>query len=254
MNLVILYPHYFFKGQIYSFTSGQLNYGYKNLVSGSRQIYYKRSTPSTSITFQANVTTINADQRAAQYIYLAGLNLMTSIASVNVAIRGADNSTFTTNVYTGSASGITSANLIGRNSEDYILELSGTHYRDFWELGISTGTSNDMRLRKAYLGQWFYFGVEPDAPASFRANTSSFYRLAAKQFSLQWKGVTNENLRLFIDNILNYYQFNPVVLYARNWTGVLNNERVLHCKINEYSLERVSHNNNKVSLVFEEII
>lgn len=254
MNLVILYPHYFFKGQVYGFSSGQVGHTHKNLYSGSRQIYFKRATSSTSITFQTNITTIKAEQRAGQYLYLAGLNLLTSVDDVSISVRGADDSAFTTNVYTESVSGISSSDLIGRHAEDYVLELDGDKYRDYWEMAISTSTSHIMKLRKAYLGQWFYFGVEPDAPASFSGDVISSYRENRKTFSLKWKGVTNDNLRLFIDNILNYYQFNPVVLYARDWTGVLNNEKVLHCKINEYSLERNTHNNNTVSLVFEEII
>lgn len=252
MNLVILYPHFFFRGEPFSLPTAATGHSAKNVITGSRQLVFKKETASTTVAFKTAVGALAGSERQAQYLYVAGLNLVTPHFSPYIDVIGADDSSFSVNAVTETASALTIADCIGRNNEDYILELDG-NFKDYWQVLFTVAGNLQYELRKIFLGQWFYFGVEPDAPASFEVDISDFRR-HVRTLELTWKGVSNESLKEFTTRILAYHQFNPIVLYARDWDGVLNGETILHCQIESFDLKRRLHDNNEVSIRFKEII
>jgi hypothetical protein len=251
MNLVFLYPSFYFKGEPFSLPTGLSGFSAKSVITGSRQLYFKKETASTTVSFKTDVRTLSASERQAQYLYIAGLNLVTSNDDVDIDVIGADDSAFSVNAVTESASAVNSSDLVGRKNEDYILELDG-NFKDYWQV-LLTSSSMQFELRKIMLGQWFYFGVEPDAPASLMVDIEN-YRRHVRVLELRWKGVSNEVLEDFTTKILQHQQYNPVVLYARDWSGVLNGETVFHCQIESFEIERIVHNSNQIAIRFKEIL
>lgn len=252
MNLVILYPHFFFRGEPFSLPTAATGYSAKNVITGSRQLIFKKETASTTVSFKTHVGALRGEERQGQYLYLAGVNLVTNHFSPYIDIIGADDSSFSVNDVTETISALTTGDLIGRKNEDYIFELDG-NFKDYWQVLFTCAGALQYEIRKIFLGQWFYFGVEPDAPASFDVDISDFRR-HVRTLELTWKGVSNEVLKQFTTRILAYYQFNPVVLYARDWDGILNGETIFHCQIESFDVKRVLHDNNEVSVRFKEII
>ena len=252
MNLVILYPHFFFRGEPFSLPSAATGSSAKNVITGSRQLIFKKETASTTVAFKTAVGALAGSERQAQYLYVAGVNLVTNHYSPYIDIIGADDSAFSVNAVTETISALTTGDLIGRNNEDYIFELAG-NFKDYWQVLFTTADVLQYEIRKIFLGQWFYFGVEPDAPASFDVDISDLRR-HIRTLELTWKGVTNEVLEEFTTRILAYQQFNPVVLYAKDWSGILNGETVFHCQIEDFDIKRIVHNSNEISLRFKEII
>lgn len=254
MNLLILYPNFCFRGVIYDFPEGSQLKKHSNLYSGSRQLIFKKENADTSIRFRFDLTGLSSQDRNLNYIYCGGLNLITSYGEVSCTIKGADNSGITTNVNTQSPSNVETSDLYGRKNEDYVYVLSNSVFRDFWEITFSTLANHNFYLRKLFVGNAFYFGVEPDAPASFSSFFNINARLNVRTFQLRWTGVNNDKLAEFMTLIIQYHQVNPIVLYAKDWDGVLNNEKLLYCMINDYSIERSVFNNNTIQLNLTEMI
>jgi hypothetical protein len=75
-----------------------------------------------------------------------------------------------------------------------------------------------------------------------------------RAFSLQWYGLSNAKLKEFTDKILVHRRYNPVILYARDWDGLLNNERLVHAQITSFELTRIKHDFNRIKVEFMEVI
>ena len=253
MNLVFLYPQYFFNGSPYVMPTATSGYSERNLVSGSRQLTFKQSTATTTLSLKTDVRSLRASERKPDYLYLAGLNLVTSHFSPTIDVKGSLDSATTSSVVTDTASAVTKGDLVGKNQEDYIFELPNADYRDYWQVLFTTAGAISFELRKVFLGQFFYFGVEPDAPAVFNLGMAAG-RKSIRTFDLRWSHVSNEQTALFTEKILRHREYNPIVLYTRDWTGVLNGERVIHCEVDSYTIERAIHNQNKITLKFKEVI
>lgn len=252
MNLVLLYPHFYFKGEPYSLPTPATGFTNRSLFGGSRQLTFKASASTTTLSIKTSVKTLPASQRQGQYLYVSGLNLVTSYYSPYIDVKGADNSGISTNVVTDTAVALTKANLVGANSDDFIMELTGA-YKDYWEVLFTCAGAINYQLRKLMLGQFFYFGVEPSAPVSIMPVMEDGRRYV-RYIDLRWEGVTNETMKLFFTNILAHREYNPVVLYARSWDGILKGEKLIYCEIDSYNLERISHDNNLISIRFKETI
>lgn len=256
MNLVVLYPHYLFFGEGYSFSTGATGYEAKNAVTASMQLRFKQSAAASGADWNADLDLVDADDRSPDYLYCAGLNL--SIAKgglVNVILQGSTASNFSASTQTTTASDVGLDDLVGRNNEDYVLEAVTNDARRYWRGRFTngTGTSNfAYELRKMFFGQWWYPGVEPDVP--FRLSMLPGDRLNRRRINLRWRGVSNANLYIFTDRIVKHRRYNPVVLYTREWHSILNGERVLRCELTNFSFSPSVAGLNNIDAEFTEII
>lgn len=257
MNLVILYPHYLFSGDKISFSTGEARHPSSNIVTGSRSTFFRSDANYDNASFIIDTNTLTEAEQTPDYIYIAGLNL--SIASgglVNVKLQGDDDSSFSSAVTACSQNDIALTDLVGRKSEDFILEVDNPAAKRYWKARVENGTgTSDFKycLRKIYCGQWFYFGTEPDPPANQKLEPGNSRR-NGRSFSLTWSGVSNATLKTFLNKIYHHRRYNPVVLYARSWDGILNGETVIHAQILSYNLTRTMHDKNTVNVNFMELI
>ena len=256
-NLVILYPHYLFQGDLLGFPTGETAHPSSNVVTGSRSSFYRASANVSSNTFAIDTDTLEASEQIPDYLYIAGLNL--SIAKgglVDVSLIGSNASDFSSSITPATQADVDLTDLVGRNGEDFIIETTGATDKRYWKGVIENGTGTSdfqYEIRKVYFGQWFHAGVEPDAPATQRFSIDGTRR-AIRNFSLSWKGLTNVKLKEFTDKILLHRRYNLVVLYARSWDGVLNGETLIHARIINFTLERNRHNFNTIKVDFQEVI
>lgn len=257
MNLVFLHPHYLFGGNKQTWSAGEAGHDETTVCSGSRATFYRSASASSSVSFSTDVSTLDSSERSADYIYIAGLNL--SIAKeglVNISLWGDDNSDFSTQTEACSQVDIALTDLVGRNNEDFVLEVDSPFTRQYWKALFELGTGSSAfqwEFRSLCFGQFFYFDVEPSAPASQKVSLD-YSREYRRNFSLTWTGITNLKLQEFVNKILKHRRYNPVILYARTWDGILNGETLIPTKIVNFELTRAVHNFNKIKVEFEEII
>jgi hypothetical protein len=250
VNLVILYPHYMYYSDIVSAPTNP------NALGGGRSLTFQNGSDVANVNWVADTNNLNASERDAEYLYIAGLNL--SIAKgglVNVRLRGASDTGFTTDVIETSALDVDLNDLIGAKKDDFVFEMESTAQRRYWRarIGVGTGGSNfDFELRKVMFGKWFYFGVEPESPVRQRIEVTP--RKNRTGYSIRWKGVTDAKLNFFIDRIYSQRKHNPVVLYERDWNGVLNGDTVKMCQIQSITTRNIVHGLWQVDVNFLEVI
>ena len=248
----MLYPHFLFRGEPYSLPTPASGYSASNVITGSRQLRYKHGSSSTTLTFKTGLLAINGAERQAEYIYLAGLNLVTQRQAVDIEVKGADDSAISVNVTTESVTGVTTSNLIGPRADDYVLPLAG-NFKDYWQVKLTCASALTFELRKIFLGQYFDFGVDPDAPLRTDFGMLSTRRYA-KVFDITWKGVTNEKLAFFSEKILKHRQYNPIVLYTKSWHGALSGQKAIYAMVDDFKIDRPRHDYNNVTIKFNEMI
>lgn len=180
-----------------------------------------------------------------------------------------DSSTTLAGAYTNRYSDATlaTATLYGPQSNDYLATgLALGAYRS-WRFGITGGSANSRTLCKAYFGNAFDFGI---APASFSftrgplddpkfettSGASDLRRIdeLIYTFSYTFEGMTDAKIASFYDTILRYSHRHRYFLYTTTSVHeVLNNLRVLHCRLVSHQHDQVKQNWNTLALTFEQI-
>lgn len=252
MNLAVLYPHYLFFGMGSDFPPSASGYDGKNVVNGSRQLYFKRSSAAALSNWTTDIGPLPTSQRLPDYVYFAGLNLST-IQSNNVKVKltGASDNTFTSDVIDVVDHNVASLT----DAEDLIVETTDSEARRYWTVSITkTSGSPDyvQSARKIYFGQWWHPGAEPDAPV--RINYIDSPRKQRLQVRLSWSGVSDANLMRFFDHIYRYRLVNPVVLYCREWPGLLSGRTLLHCILTDAQIQRGQMQRNVLACTFLELL
>ena len=145
--------------------------------------------------------------------------------------------------------------LRGPKDEDYVSSFTTTSaVRYFW-LHLSSTKINSYDFSKVYLGNGFDFGrdpvwgrrseLEPDEKGS---------RAPRYKYSFEYEDITDSVVQDFLSKIASKADVNPIVMVTGSYHDVLNDDRVVHCKVKEFSYEPVSYNQNNVSIVLEELI
>jgi hypothetical protein len=258
MNLVILYPDFFFRttldtSEAYESTAHPA----RNLITGARQYFYSSDAEyATQVNFITGVSNLAAEERAMQYVYVGGLNLIAAnVGNSAIVVDGAADNTFSTSVYNFSESNIYPEDLYGRAGEDYVVEAPVENERDYWRVYLTTSGAGTVLIqaRTLYAGRWFYWGVEPEAPVN------EYYRQSGgrrdkRTLQIIWKGVSDDALHEFSEKILRHKEYNHVVLYTREWHTILDGERVFPAYITSFSVDRLKTDRNVVTVEFTECI
>lgn len=145
--------------------------------------------------------------------------------------------------------------LRGPKDEDYVSSFTTTSaVRYFW-LHLSSTKINSYDFSKVYLGNGFDFGRDPvwgrrsELEPDERGSRAPRYK-----YSFEYEDITDAVVQDFITKIASKADVNPVVMVTGSYHDVLNDDRLVHCKIKEFSYEPISYNQNNVSLVLEELI
>lgn len=131
-------------------------------------------------------------------------------------------------------------------------------YRHWWlQLQSRVGASSvacDYPLGRVLLGEFFDIGRDPVFPAvEQKRSISSGSRRASRVIEITWEDIVNEKAAEFRSNLEIYRDVSPVVLYETT-SQILRSSEHMHAWIKEASIQRVSHNQNRVSVIFEEAI
>lgn len=174
-----------------------------------------------------------------------------------------------TNRYTDAA--FQTATLYGPNSNDYLATGLALSAFRCWRFGILGGPADALTPRticKLYFGNAFDFGI---APASFNfkrdvLESSNFETSSGASdlqrmrdpiytFNYTFEGMTDAKIASFYDTILRYSHRHRYFLYTATANHeVLNNLRVLHCKLISHSHDQIKQNWNLLSLTFEQVL
>lgn len=183
-----------------------------------------------------------------------------------------DDSTYTSRISLTNIQNYTSSDLLGRFSRDYVTTITATSPFRYWRARINNSASNAFTLRcgKIYFGSPFDFGREPEGLPQFnlvdlagKSFTSSAgmikkarLRVPFYQIKIKWIGLTDALIQSFYTTIYKRKDTTPVFLYTQSYHQVLNNFRLMHCKIEDAvtSQDGGIANYNTLEVTFRELI
>lgn len=250
-NLVILYPQIQFIGDLIAQTADDNINLAENSVNGGRRDHFKTNAAVTTSQLDYDFST-NISPNF--YLYArADLIKDNDSSTVSVKLIGSATSSFGSPSTTSNT--LSSANLYGPNSEDFLaLGISPGSYR-YWRGEIATTASFKHEYSKFWAGIAFDMGVDPYFPRRLnRIITQVGIRRPQHIFTFKWSGVTNDKRQELIDKIVKYKDTNSVFLATNTYHDVLNEYRLIHCWIRDVRWTAKESSLNDLDITFEEAI
>lgn len=181
--------------------------------------------------------------------------------------NSADNITYST-VVTESIPSLTS---LGPTQNDYIKTFTTSSAERYWRVKFkkSAGSPFIHKIGKIYFGTATDLGQDPetykidrvfpdDAVFTTDSGATHLARTANSKYRLEltWTGITDAKTKEFIDNVWSNRHTTPVFLYTQTYHDILDNQRLLHCKLLEASIDNINGipDYNNITAVFEEIL
>lgn len=238
-----------------------------NLHKGPRFLRGKLASATTSAT--TLTYDLGADRtKSANHLILARADVLLASGITTVTLKAGDTDVYADATEIHSVT-LSIATLYGPGSSDYLWDNTSSSVSTrtrYWFLQYSSsGASTDMEHSKAYFGTAFDFGVDPDfswtrPPRNKGTLTmdSGARRLSridepAYSFELTWSAITDANLETWIENFSSKRETDRFFLFTNDNHQILNNERILHVRINDASYTKIKNDYNQVTASFEEV-
>jgi hypothetical protein len=268
MTLKISYPSIFTNGVEERILSGAEVYGtdITDVFNGERtsRPYLGPSGGTISIAVDLGLgSTATADHviisHAGAYTTVTTINLYNSNTSITSGYGGLNSAAI---------SGPSSVSKVGPRAEDYYQAINMSTPARFWNIELACSTAADVKAGKIYLGNGLDLGREPAyqfervplAKADARNTGGGFERNISTEyvyrFQFEWERITDANTQAFFDYVAEGATRDRFFLYTTANHHILNNERLVHCKLLEARSDNSSQrsNYNTITAEFEEII
>jgi len=260
-NLFISYPDIPLRASTFTSTNAaDTGYSLYDTISGSRaKIFRTASTGITTFNFDYD---LGASVTASiDHVILARANLIkgnnNDAGNPTYTVK-ADSSTAYANTIIA-ATDISTANMKGPRSEDSISVISASTAYRYWRVSIGSSAAASLDyipISKIYLGTGFDMGRDPLYSRVLQRDTQTDNnREPLYRIDMQWEGITDAKAQSFISSIANYADIHPVFLYTSSYHDILNEHRVIHCRIKTYTITpRKRPNTNTIKVIFEECV
>lgn len=207
--------------------------------------------------------------KTANFIVLAKLDYLQSLyPGVDVSYSLMTSSDDITYGYAdvGTLSGLT---LLGPEANDYAKVFTTSSAYRYWRIRLSAASSFQHKIGKIYFGTATDLEQDPETykitrvfPDDAVFTTDSGARHLARtanskyRLEIQWTGITDAKVKEFVDNVWAKRHSTPVFLYTQSYHDILDNQRLLHCKLIEATIDNINGipDYNNISATFEEIL
>lgn len=244
---------------------------YANLTCGRRYHLAKEASASTTvktITYDLGYDGADNIMDSANHLILGRADLLKAASIATVTLKAANAKsgwtlTSPTTVHTASSfSGVT---LYGPRTHDYLTTFTASSYFRYWQVSFdSGGASSDAKHSKCYFGTSLDMGCEPSYSFTRpeRSDTSLFNTAGTRElsrvdepgyrFEFTWEKVTDVKLLQWLSYIVEQKEAHTFFLYTTTWHPILDNQRVVHVRLESHSLQKVYKNRNEVTATFQE--
>lgn len=259
-NLVIGYPQITVDSTITTSTAFATTAPKENVLSGPRAMYGELATATTELWLKANLG--SSQQKTIDFFYIARANILKAMGSTSVLLQGSTDDVSYSNI-AGCLATFQSATLYGPRSEDIIFtsELANsTHgtlsasptYR-YWRSYFASGDpSKKYPFSKVMYGAWFDMGRDPE-DRHVSEISGTWDRESRLVYRFAWRGISKTVKESFVTSLINKRE-NGCILYTKSYHDLLNEHRVLHCQIVDYSITVLTEGLFDISATFEEMI
>lgn len=266
MALYIAYPDIPFRAiQTASNVTWNTFYDYRNSISTERyQCAVKSAVTGFNIEYDLGVGVTDS----VGYFILARADLLQSIGVTSLVIASASDGIGGSYSDQHTVSSFNTATLYGPGSRDLLVTGLSLSAARTWKWTVSGASSSTHALSKAYFGNAFDMGVQPEFDFVREPEFTSEYitgsgtsRVSRHSepryvFNFTWTGVSDDKVTEFVSKIVSRSHLNRFFLYTTSVHYVLNSERVIHCKLTDWASDNSSGvpDFNIVTATFEEIL
>lgn len=162
-----------------------------------------------------------------------------------------------------------SATLYGPSDDDFVTTFTTSSSYRYWWLNFYPSTSTKFPHSKCMVGS--YLDLSQDcheyAPkivlnendewfSSSNSSHASRVQRPRFRYSLAWEGVSDDKVTEFANYIAADSHRSSLALYTSANHGILENNRVVHCKLNSWSSSRTSRKGdwNQIKAEFDELL
>lgn len=244
-----------------SSATGATDFDPANLARGPRYLGFKRAAAGSSLTITYDLG--SATTKSIDHLVIARADKLVSGGVTQVDVDRSTNGSSWTNEYTDSS--FASATLRGPASEDYLEEISTSSAYRYWRITY-TATNTTFPHSKVNFGTLFDPGADPVAINTSRdlgaleftakdgTRWKSINREPLYRLSIVWEGLTDAKTEEFIDAAVHRHK-RYCFLYAKSNTAALSGNKMLHCEIEQNSIqvEKIFNDYNLVAARFLEL-
>lgn len=268
-NLLYLYPDIPFSArQITPSSATSLDLNEFNLISGPRTRYFQFAATATtrSIVFDLGGNYASG-QATVNYLSLARADLLQAAGVTQIQLDSSpDNSAWTNRI---NVTSFGSQTLYGPNVDDFVTTIATTAAFRYWRITYTAGSAINFKHSKDYFGTSFDFGVDPadceisrpvEKTSPFVSDSGSRYgeRVEAEKytFTMYYEGLSDLIIKNWENSVMRpNYRENGIFLYTSGQHQILDNQRLVHCELLAYEVQksRRSQNWNDLRLDFQEL-
>lgn len=264
MTLYIAYPDIPWRAQKTTLSAGTDvdAQPFRNTIYGERYQRHKATSDGSGL-IRHDYDLGSGVTSAASYFIIARCDLLRSAATGATLYYSSDAISYT------QAQGLTLASqtLYGPRSEDLLNDTFSTSAYRYWRFRTSGSAAVSRQVSKVYFGVAFHMGEEPEFSWELNHVDSEFYGESGERdlfrldfprytFTFTWESVTDAKVKEFYNTIVRYSHRHRYFLYTTDQHQVLNNVRILHCRLVSASTDNPSKKVdwNTVTATFEEVL
>lgn len=270
-NLLIAYPDIPFFCQHVEGSAETYNFDVYNSIAGPRYAYtiFEDVSGNKTITYSFD-SGFAAQQSKANYLILARADILRDkIGVTTFKLESSANAAFSSPTTHINDTSFATQILYGPRSQDAFYTFTLSAAQRYWRVTLIGGL-NAKRFSKISFGQMFDFGQEPQQPYTMERlfprdgahYAGSGIRWAENaeypmyRFKFHWERISDSTMQDFMAKIGRYIHTNLVHLFTQTNHGILDNHRLIHCKITEMTMSNPIErgDRNDIELTFEEVI
>lgn len=224
-----------------------------NLFGGNRTDFYRTPTAGSGI---AQIAFAGATAIPANFVYMAGARrFLASGTFLGFNVRHNTINDYASGTDVTLSTALSSGALVGTHGEDYIATFTSVT-RQFWWVNHNLVTSV-RPMEKLFLGAAFDMDRDPDEDGGIvitRTRTVGSQRRAGYTFDVKWTGVSYAKAVEFYRTFVLTRRHQPLILFTTTYHAVLNDARVVLCRLTRASNPPTQTGQCDVSATFEEMI
>lgn len=232
--------------------SASTTYPITNLFGGNRTDHFQFASAlsgNVQIGFDAG------SAMAADFLYVGGAKRLIAQGVSSINLRSHTANTYASGADATLSPTFGSGNLFGPHGEDYIATFTSVS-RQFWWLNTNAASASVRPIEKLFFGASFDMDRDPDADGGVvitRTRKFGSQRRSLYTLNINWTGVAYAKAVEFYRTFVLTARHQPLVLFTTTYHPVLNDARVIFCRLTEASMPPKVTGICDVSATFEEM-
>lgn len=246
-------------------------YPFRNSLRGDKYQHYKTGTAAEhNAVYDLGHVSGVANTRSSNFIVLSRLDYIAALSPSYVfdfALQSSSDDVTYTDRHT--ITDVSTANLIGSWSNDYVSTFSPTSAFRYWRTHWTeqTATSRAIKIGKVYFGTSFDIGIDPSdfqidrlksGSTSFITDGGVDYKSRVQhptyEIILKYEALTDAEIQSFKEQIAKYRFTTPIFLYTASEHEITDGKQLIFCKLAQWDTTQRKQDWNTLSCRFVESI